>query len=190
MSPWITVWTRVPHPPPPHDPYLLHHLFLHIMKNYYCVKPWRFQIVSIIAAGSTLIQASQYKWKCESIFISILKTLKQLGKAYLAGARVIWHSSQRSSCQDARHWPSHSPYPHSILSLPAENDIFSFLSKELLNVYAFQDELSSEVSVALLMTSWSYLNTSVFLLVLLEPSKGLWARKMQVGQIQTHKKSN
>lgn len=49
--------------------------------------------------------------------------------------------------------PLTHPSPPFILSLPAENDIFSLLSKELLNIYAFQDELSSEVSVALLMTS-------------------------------------
>lgn len=81
--------------------------------------------LSILAAGSTLIQAQYYKLKCKRIFISILKVLKQLGKSFLAGAKVVRHFSQWSSCQDARCWPSHSPCPHSIISLPTENDILS-----------------------------------------------------------------
>ena len=114
---------------------------------------------------------SQYKWICLSIFISILKTPKQLGNSYLAGTRVIGHFSQGSSCQKARYWLSPSLCPHSILSLPTENDIFSPQWQ------AVQDELSSEVSAALLMTSWR--NTPAFW-PLLEPLKGLWDRKMQV----------
>ena len=64
---------------------------LDFLRHCHCVKPWKFQILSIIAAASTLTNTSpsQYKWKCLSIFISILKTPKQLGNSYLAGTRVI-----------------------------------------------------------------------------------------------------
>lgn len=121
--------------------------------------------ISNFIAASTLTNTtpSQYKWKRLGIFISILKTPKQLGNSYLAGTRVIWHFSQGSSCQEARYWLSPSLCPHSILSLPTENDIFS-------QWQTVQDELSSEVSTALLMTSWRILNTPAFW-PLLEPSR-------------------
>lgn len=100
---------------------------LDFLRHFHCVKPWKFQMLSIVAAASTLTNTSpsQYKWKCLSIFISILKTPEQLGNSYLAGTRVIWHFLQGSSCQEARYWLSPSLWPHSILSLPTENDIFS-----------------------------------------------------------------